>query len=59
MLPVDEQKYGLKFLRKDSYILIIKNVDERDECRYYCSLYLTLYVRVYDSIFVKVVGEFT
>lgn len=47
-LTFDQVKYGLKFQAEDTYFLIKKNVDEKDEGRYLCQLALSLYVKVYD-----------
>lgn len=57
-LPIDEQKYGLKtFQNGQTYILIIKNVDEKDEGKYYCQLPLTLLVKAFDVVTLKVTGK--
>ncbi|XP_067933301.1 uncharacterized protein [Watersipora subatra] len=56
-LPIDQQKYGLKYQPADTYFLIIKNVDERDEGHYQCLVHVTLYVRVTDTVFVRVVEK--
>lgn len=56
-LPNDQQKYGLKYVTSDTYILIIKHVDETDDGLYLCYLTVTKLVKSYDTIRVRVVGE--